>query len=141
MVNERRNPYVVLGIPFGAGEARARTGFARARRRLREDGEARYALEDLTWALHQVEQIIEDPSKAFDVYRVPADSEATRIDRPGVFNPQAEVIPRSTPVTTDEQRNAVKARAIQQLLRDALTTESVDLAIPKPYDVKEPTND
>ena len=75
MAADRRNPYVVLGIPFGADGAEARTGFAKASRRLRQDADARYTMEDLTWALHHVEQIIEDPEKAFGVYRMPADPE------------------------------------------------------------------
>jgi hypothetical protein len=141
MTDERRNPYVILGIPFGAGEAEARTGFAKANRRLRGLDNSRYSMEDLTWALHQVEQMIEDPSKAFHVYRVPADSDAAAVQRPGVFSPLPNPIERQTEASTDEEREAVKMRAISELVRDALTTEIASLAIPKPYEMKEPTND
>lgn len=140
MTPERRNPYVILGVPFGASEAEARTGFAKASRRLRQDADARYTMEDLTWALHQVEQIIEESTKAFNVYRMPADPNATAVERPGVFNPQPEQIPRNTAPSTNEEREALKARAMQELIRDALTTELVRFTIPKPYELKEPAN-
>lgn len=140
MTNDRRNPYIILGIPFGAGATDARTGFASASRRLRKLEDARYSMEDLTWALHQVEQIIDDPAMAFDVYRIPADPAATDVDRPGVFNPQPEQIGRETERATAEQNEAVKSRAIQELVRDALMTEPVRFAIPKPYETKEPLN-
>lgn len=140
MTGDRRNPYVILGVPFGAGQSEARTGFAKASRRLRADTDARYSMEDLTWALHQVEQIIEESTKAFSVYRVPADPNATAIERFGVFNPQPEQIPRNTAPSTTEQREDLRARASQELIRDALTTELVRFAIPQPYEPKELAN-
>ncbi len=140
MTDDRRNPYVILGIPFGAAEAEARTGFAKASRRLRADADARYSMEDLTWALHQVEQIIEESTKAFSVYRVPADPNATTVERPGVFNPQPEQIPRTTAQATNEEREALKVRATEELIRAALTSEPVRFTIQKPYELKEPAN-
>ncbi len=140
MTNDRRNPYVILGIPFGVGEAEARTGFAKASRRLRQDDDARYTMEDLTWALHQVEQIIEEPANALNVYRVPADSDAVSIDRPGVFNPRPERIGRATEPRTNEERQALKTRAIREIVRDALRTELASIPIPTPYALEESSN-
>lgn len=140
MTDDRRNPYIVLGIPFGSGEAEARTGFAGASRRLRQLDDALYTIEDLTWALHQVEQIIEEPTKAFNVYRVPADPDATTIERPGVFSPLPEPIARETEPPNDEELQALKTRAIQELVRDALKTELASIPIPRPYELKEPSN-
>lgn len=140
MTDDRRNPYVILGIPFGAGESEARTGFAKASRRIRQIDDAPYTMEDLTWALHQIEQIIEDPSKAFSVFRVPADPTATAIERRGVFNPQPEPMPRNTSPSTDEQRQALRARAIRELTRDAITSQHLRITVPTPYEPEEPAN-
>jgi hypothetical protein len=141
MSTDRRNPYVILGVPFGATSEEARTGLARKSRHLRQHQDAPYSTEDLTWALHQVEQIIEDTSKAFHVYRVPASPNATKVNRPGIFNPPPEPIARRTPPSTDEQQAVLRARGVQALLNDALTAEPVTFDIPKPHIPKEPAND
>ena len=73
---DRRNPYVMLGVPFGASERDARSGFSRATRRLRQNHDAEYSQEDLTWALHQIEQLITHPEQAFEIYRIPAMEQA-----------------------------------------------------------------
>ncbi len=140
MAVDRRNPYVILGIPFGADEAEARTGFARASRRLRREEDVRYAMEDLTWALHQIEQIIKAPAKAFNVYRIPADPEATAINRPGVFDPPPEPIRRDSNPATDEELRSLQERAVQELVRGALTEDRLDFTIPRPYEMKENAN-
>ena len=141
MTDARRNPYVILGVPFGATAKEARSGFAKASRRLKEETGARYSMEDLTWALHQVEQIIESPAKAFDVYRVPADPTATEIPRDGLFNPEPKPIRRVTEPSTKEQRRELQLRAIRELLRTALTAEPIHLPIPIPYEHTEVPSD
>ena len=103
MVDDTRNPYVILGVPFGASESEARAGFARASRRLKSGAEHARPMEDLTWALHQIEQIIEDPALAFSVYRIPANPEAVNHSAEGVFSPQPEPLHRSTAPATDAE--------------------------------------
>jgi hypothetical protein len=98
---DRRNPYVILGVPFGAPGEEARAGFARMSRRLRQKPESRYTKEDLTWALHQVEQIIKNPALAFEVYRIPASPSALAA-KDGVFHPAPHNIPRQTETSSQE---------------------------------------
>lgn len=140
MTGDRRNPYVILGVPFGADESAARIGFAQASRRLRSSDDGLYAMEDLTWALHQVEQMIQDPTKAFDVYRVPADASATDVERPGVFKPEPVSISRGTQPTTGEESAALRSLAIHTLVKDALTDKPLHASLPNPYERKDAEN-
>jgi hypothetical protein len=55
-VSDRRNPYLILGIDHGADATQASAAFARATRRLRNHPGPPYTIEDLTWALHRIEQ-------------------------------------------------------------------------------------
>jgi len=71
--DETRNPYVILGVPPGADRRRANTAFARAQLQQRA-GEIPWSLEDLTWALHQIENIELHSDEGH--YRVPADPDA-----------------------------------------------------------------
>ena len=93
-----RNPYTMLGIPFGAPRDVATRAFARkakGQRRARvNSGGAQ--LTDLTWALNQVSEAIRDPRTALDVYRVPADPGALEPIGEGVLRPGAEPMPRTT---------------------------------------------
>ena len=72
-----RNPYVMLGVPFGSPRDVATRAFARKakgqRRSRSRVSESKSELTDLTWALNQVSEAIRDPRTALDVYRVPAD--------------------------------------------------------------------
>ena len=113
---DRRNPYVILGIPFGASSEQARAGFARITRRLRQDPDSRYTKEDLTWALHQVERIITNPELAFEVYRVPASSTALITTHHGVFHPAPHTIPRQTEPSSDEW-DLIRRMALSEALR------------------------
>jgi len=70
--NERRNPYLILGVPFGVTSDRATKAFARASRAARQ-GTSPHTTEDLTWALHQVEHAAQSPDALLDHFRVPAD--------------------------------------------------------------------
>lgn len=96
MSSDRRNPYVILGVPFGATEEEARAGFARARRTLRGDPDVTFTNEDLTWALHQIEQLIANPELAVDVYRIPANPNVIGNETTGLFNPPPHPADRRT---------------------------------------------
>ena len=121
MSTDRRNPYVILGIPFGSSTQAARSGFARMSRRVKSDPSSRYTLEDLTWALHQIEQIVEDPELAFHIYRLPANPDATNAVRgSGVFNPPPIRLPRRSVPGSEEQIDDVKIEALRLELRSWL---------------------
>ena len=73
-----RNPYVMLGVPFGSPRDVATRAFARKAKGQRRSrvSESKGELTDLTWALNQVSEAIRDPRTALDIYRVPADPNA-----------------------------------------------------------------
>ena len=53
-----RNPYIILGIPFGSSREQANIAFARRARPLRRKGpEARTQMTDLTWALNRLTRV------------------------------------------------------------------------------------
>lgn len=123
---ERRNPYVILGVRFGASDSEARAGFARANRRLRQSTDSVYSMEDLTWALHQIEQIIEHPDLALDVYRIPAmESKENESEKRGLFNPDPEVLTRSTPPLAEGDLDALEADTIRRHVRTRLSHDEV----------------
>lgn len=109
---DRRSPYLILGVPYGASKNEAARAFARATRRLRGQTDAPYDLEDLNWALHAIEQRIEDPSSSIDDYRMPADPSVYEMPAgEGVLNPPVQAYKRRTPSTDpavlDDLRSAV----------------------------------
>lgn len=116
MTTDRRNPYVILGVPFGASEEEARAGFAKARRMLRRDPDAPFTTEDLTWALHQIEQLIANPELAVDVYRIPADSNAVGSESEGLFNPTPHPLERRTE-PNEEEWQSVRREALAAVFR------------------------
>lgn len=128
---DRRNPYVILGIPFGVSEKEARTGFARAKRRIQDNANAPFSQEDLTWALHQVEQIILKPELAFEVYRIPA---VIRSDLVGVFNPLPHRTERKTKPANANDWDRVKRSAVSRALVDALSKTLADQPSVIPYE-------
>lgn len=133
-MTDRRNPYVVLGVPFGSTESVARRGFARASRRLKSGTHHRYSVEDLTWALHEVEQLIEDPAKSFSMYRIPADPASTDVEAGGIFSPQAEAIGRTTKPGSPDDYEAIKVLAMHALIRDGVLDKQFTFDIPDPYE-------
>lgn len=137
MSADRRNPYVILGIPFGSSTQAARSGFARASRRVKGDANARYTMEDLTWALHQVEQIVEDPELTFHIYRLPANPDALAASRgTGVFNPQPVRLPRRSAPGSGSNLEAARRDALRLELRSWLQERQLP-KIPGPYERKE----
>jgi hypothetical protein len=110
-----RNPYVILGIPFGASGDMATAAFARRSRGLRRapDGTAR--LTELTWALNQVQEALVRPEAAFDLFRVPADPGALVPDGPGALGPPPEPLGRRSG-PSDEARERLLAYARHEAL-------------------------
>lgn len=92
---ERRSPYLILGVPYGASKDDSARAFARATRRLRQHADPPYDLEDLNWALHAVEQRLEDPATSIDDYRMPGDADVYEIPSGrGVLDPPIQHLPR-----------------------------------------------
>ncbi len=89
-----RNPYLLLGLDYGAGADEARRGFARAARRLRRSGGTEVTIEDLNWALHQVQSRETDPLDAVDLFRVPANPAVFAPRGNGLFTPPPVPLPR-----------------------------------------------
>jgi hypothetical protein len=103
---ERRNPYFVLGLDFGAGPAAAQAAFARLSRRLRRGPGDRYGIEDATWALHEIEHADPDPRLGLGTYRVPADPAAYDYPPAGGI---LSLAPRNLPRRTGSSEPAVTA--------------------------------
>jgi hypothetical protein len=138
-VSERRHPHLVLGIDVGAPADEARRAFARASRRLRRgDGDAPWTLEDLTWALHQVEQIHTDPEAGLDLLRVPADPAVFAPRGPGVLDPSPPGLPRRTAPSTPADRDAVAVAALVELATAVLAARADELRAGEPYTVVPP---
>lgn len=120
-MDERRNPYLILGVPYGASRGEARRAAARRTRELRQRQVAPYTIEDVTWALHQVEQVIDDPASGVEVFRVPAAPGV--LDAPsghGLFHPQAVPMARRTGPLTDEELEGVRDRAVASVSKSVL---------------------
>lgn len=83
---ERRNPYLVLGLPFGASRDEATRAFARRTKFLRRLGPAgRDRHTDLTGALHDLEVAPPDAAARMSPYRIPADPATATLTPSGVF--------------------------------------------------------
>ncbi|NHC45625.1 hypothetical protein [Motilibacter aurantiacus] len=122
-----RNPYLVLGVPFGTSGQEATKAFARQSRRARR-GIGPYTLEDLTWALHEIEHGEHDPAADAGLYRVPALPEATAWPSPEAPDPPVRPLPRRTEPRTPQEVEALRGAAAQELLKSALA------AVPDPVE-------
>src|SRR5688572_9035636 len=119
-MGERRNPYLILGIDFGAGPDDARAGFAKASRLLRRQADAPYSIEDLNWALYQVEHAPSDPRTTVDHYRVPADHDLFASHDP--VGPPPQPLGRTTskrPELATELRQAAGIAVVKDALAQA----------------------
>jgi hypothetical protein len=119
--DDRRNPYVLLGLPYGASVSEARRAFARRSRDVRWGDRADADLTDLEWALARIELLQHDPAAMFGVYRVPADPSVLRAPAGfGLLAPAPRAAPRRSPVTPDDDLavvfDAARLDAAQHLL-------------------------
>lgn len=124
---ERRNPYFILGLDYGAAPHQAQAAFARLSRRLRRVAGARYGIEDATWALHEIEHAATDPSANLATFRVPANPAA--YDYPptvGVLSPPSENLPRRTG-SSEEDMVGLRAEVVCEVAAAALTTLTEEL--------------
>lgn len=126
---DRRNPYLILGIEYGTSRERSTEEFARRSRALRRDPNFPYTVDDLTWALHQVEDRISDPSLDLTVFRVPADPRS--LEAPsgrGVLRFDPKPLARRTGPVTDEMIRAVRRRALNESIALAIEQEAAQIA-------------
>ena len=115
-MTDRRSPYLVLGVPYGASKDEAAKAFARATRRLRQQVDPRYDLEDLNWALHAIEQRIKDPSSSIDDFRMPADASVYEVPADeGVLNPPVRAYRRRTPPTDRSVLGDLHAAVVREV--------------------------
>lgn len=108
---ERQSPYLILGVPFGASKDEAGRAFAKATRRIRKHADQLYDLEDLNWALHAIEQRVDDPVLSIDDYRMPANATVYEIPSgEGVLNPSIQSYQRRTPATDAVTLESLRAQ-------------------------------
>ena len=125
-----RNPYLLLGIPFGSSRASANIAFARKSRELRRAGErSGVRMTDLTWALNQIDEAMADPDAALHVYRVPADP-ATFSRGGGVLSPKPEVLP-SRGGDTEAAFRMAHETAVHDYLRYLVAARAAGIALPE----------
>jgi hypothetical protein len=125
-MSDRRNPYFVLGLDFGADARAAQAAFARLSRRLRRGRSGDYGIEDATRALHEIEHPATDPRANLDLYRVPADPAAydyQPVD--GVLSLAPQNLPRQAGAA-QEELTGLRAQLVRELggaALDALADE------------------
>jgi hypothetical protein len=91
-----RNPYLLLGVDYGCPPDQARRSFARAARRIRRAGSSAVTIEDLNWALHEIQNQKDDPFESVSMFRVPANPDVFVPVGEGLFAPPAVPLPRDT---------------------------------------------
>jgi hypothetical protein len=102
----------VLGVAYGSSRDEATAAFAMRSRRSRRDPDFPYSVDDLTWALHQVESVIDNPEADLDTFRVPAEPAALAPpERSGLLSLPAVPLPRRTPRPSDADLATVRSEA------------------------------
>lgn len=75
-----------------------------------------YDIEDLNWALHAVEQRVEDPSTSIDDYRMPANPDPYLVpDGTGTLNPGVKPLSRRSAPSSDADRDRLKELVILEV--------------------------
>ena len=135
---DRRNPYLVLGIPYGASKREVRRAFAERSKRIRRGEFDAVRTEDLNWALHRLEQVEQDADIDLEYYRVPANN-ALIHDGPlsdsahGFFNPEpAPLARRTNPLSSNERQNLAD-QAVIEWLRAFFAPGGEPIRIPYPH--------
>jgi hypothetical protein len=128
-MSTRRNPYIVLGVDFGAPVIEAKKAFALVSRRIRRHPDPPFTIEDVTAAEREVQDLV-DPPRSIGIFRVPAD--------PGAYEPDGtgdllSLAPRNLPrqgggggqdaaQELATRLQAVKAQALSEAARPGLDT-------------------
>ncbi len=109
-----RNPYLILGVDFAASHDEARHAFARAARRIRRS-DGPWEIEDLNWALHEVEALQANPADTVSLYRVPANSDVFEPGGEGLFRPPPVGLPRRTESSDPEALEGIRRAALHEI--------------------------
>jgi hypothetical protein len=132
-----RNPYLILGVDFAASGDDARRAFAHAARRIRRQGGA-WSIEDLNWALHEVEALESNPADLVSLYRVPADPQVFTPAGEGLYRPPPVPLPRRTPAGDAEATEAARLAAARELDETLLRALGALIETPAvPYEIVE----
>lgn len=118
-MSDRRNPYLILGIDYGSDAAHASAAFARATRRLRTQDDPPYTIEDLTWALHRIEQATANPESSLEALRVPANPQVYLDGQLDDLLPDSPPLPPSS--APGQGRQELEDRALLAELHHDLT--------------------
>ena len=136
--NDRRNPYLVLGLSYGSSVSEARKRFARRSKEISRGDLTAYTTEDLTWALSQIELSEIDPEIDFSMYRIPANPKLFEsANEPGgvvgFFSPAPEPIARVTaPISADHVEELLD-EAVINWTKNLLDEGADDFRIPYPF--------
>lgn len=126
-----RNPYIILGIPFGSAKAAANAAFARKAQALRRDGGGLDQMTDLTWALQRISVAINEPAAAMELYRIPADPEALHAEGDGVLHPPPEPLPAASGDRA-EALEELRQAAAREYLRYLVGLRAAAATLPPP---------
>jgi hypothetical protein len=132
MDQDRRNPYLILGVDYGADKKAASRSFARASRRIKRSTDTPYTIEDLTWALSEIEGFEGNPQDLVSLYRVPADPGIFAPAAVGLLNPPPVVLERRTALGDEDALVSCERGAARELLRELLTRVASRIEIPSP---------
>jgi len=126
---ERRNPYFILGVDYGASVSAATAAFGKKSRKVRRDPEAVFSVEDLTWALSQVEQAAADKEQGLGEYfYVPADPEPYEISATeGILLLPVQPLSRETGPFPEREVDALRA-TVEADAREALFVRAAAIA-------------
>jgi hypothetical protein len=116
---DRRNPYLVLGVDYGASREEVTAAYTRRSRVARADSGYPYSIDDLVWALDEIEGIdgtgavpAAGAQSAALVFRVPAD--------PSVYEPPpGPGLLRPEPVPLRRRSRPAPRNEIAGLVNDA----------------------
>lgn len=126
------SPYLVLGLRYGADLAEARAAFISATKRLTQFDPPPFRLDDLTWALHQIEHGGTDGSEL----RIPADPELIGTGNgDGLFQRPPAPMRRATEPLGEQTRVRLLQRALQEIAHDVLGNAESTIQAPPVYEV------
>jgi hypothetical protein len=131
-----RNPYLILGVDFASSHDEARRAFAHAARRVRREGGA-WEVEDLNWALHEVEALESDPADLVSIYRVPANPSVFEPGGEGLFRPKPVPLERRTPPDDPESMSQLRRAALAEVDELLLSALAQGVSTPtSPYEME-----
>ena len=135
---DRRNPYLVLGLEYGSSVRDVSLAFARRSREVSQGRFSAYTTEDLTWALDQLERSHDDLEIDVSIYRVPANpylfgSGPEASSGSGFFDPAPVPIGRTTGPTDLEEIEALLDEAVVSWVGVLLGPAGEPVQVPYPF--------